>query len=264
MRLAPLLALATISLAPPLAGCTGTTGGELVTFDAFAAGPADAKPGEPYRFTSGRGWDVSLTRARLRVAGVYLNQAEVISVSGDTSCTLSGLYAAEVTTGMEVDVLSGELQRFPARGEATSDRARTGEVWLGAGRVDEPSDSTVVLDVAGTASKDGMTRAFEGQLTIGPNRVVASDDPAQPGRNPLCKQRIVSPIPVDLVPSPGGSLVLRVDPRGFFGNVDFGALASAGDSPPLWRFADAPDDQPSINLYAGVRASIGVYSFEWR
>ena len=41
--------------------------------------------------------------------------------------------------------------------------------------------------------------------------------------------------------------------------VDFGA----SDAPLLYRFADAPTDAASKNLFLGLRASIGVYRFEW-
>jgi hypothetical protein len=247
-----------------LAACGGTTGGELVEFDAFASGPEGAVAGSPYRFTSGRGWDVTLSRARLHVASVYLNQAQVVSVSQDTRCTLGGIYAAEVTTGLTIDAIDGAPQPFPARGRATSDRARTGEVWLGGGRGEDEVDPTVVLDVAGTATKGRVTIPFEGQLTISTNRRVPAEDPALPGRNPICKQRVVSPIPVDLTPNAGGALLVRVDPAGWFGNVDFATLAPDAVTPGLYRFADAPDDQASENLFLGLRASVGAYTFSWR
>jgi hypothetical protein len=243
-----------------LAGCVGTTGGDLVTFDAFAAGPEDAVSGEPIAFENSRGYAVSLTRARLHVGAVYLNRSRVNSVGSETGCFLPGIYVAEVTSGLDVDVLSSELQPFPGLGSGTTDRALTAEVWLfGGGDIDEVDDSTVILDVAGTASKDGVSYPFEGGVTIAENRLVEPPSRAQPGANPICKQRIVSPIAVDVTIARGESLVLRVDPRGFFANVDFSELASAGGDPPVFRFDDGGGDPASQALYGGLRSASGVY-----
>lgn len=242
-----------------LASCTGTSGGELHEFDAYAAGPADAVAGAPYAFDTGRGFHVTLDEARLHVGALYLNQARQTSVGADTSCTLPGIYSAEVTSGLDVDVLTPELQRFPERGLGTSDRAQTAEVWLMGGAVDAERDDTEILSLAGSVDRGGTAEAFSAKITIGANRRVVPSNPALPGAKPLCKQRVVSPIPVDLVPSAGAALVLRVDPRGFFANVDFDALPG---SAPL-SFADDSSDPASANLYSGLRASVGTYDLEW-
>lgn len=248
---------------PSLGGCIGTTGGELVTFDAYAAGPEDAAAGEPYTFQNSRGYAITLTRATVHVGAVYLNRSRPASVSSSTSCFLSGVYGAEVTSGLDVDILSPDLQEFPEPGSGTTERALAGEVWLFGGRdVNAPGDSTLILDVAGTATKEGASYPFEGRLTISENRVVPPDSPAQPGADPICKQRVVSPIPVDLRLSPGDALVLRVDPRGMFANVAFAELEQVSDEPPLYRFRDDGEDAPSRNLYSGLRAAQGTYSFE--
>lgn len=255
----PVLALALASLP----GCVGTTGGELVTFDAFAAGPEDAVAGEPYTFQNSRGYTITLTRAALHVGAVYLNQSRPASVGANTGCFLSGVYGGEVTSGLTVDILSPDPQPFPEPGSGTTAPVRTGEVWLfGGDDVNEPTDSTVILDVAGTATKEGVTYPFEGELTISDNRVVPPSSPAQPGSDPICKQRIVTPIPVDLALSPGDALLLRVDPRGMFANVEISALEQVETSPPLHRFRDDGGDAPSRNLYSGMRAAQGTYTFE--
>ena len=47
--------------------CIGTTGSELVTFRAFASGPADMPPDTPARglsFVNGQGWSITLKRAK--------------------------------------------------------------------------------------------------------------------------------------------------------------------------------------------------------
>lgn len=253
-RSLPLLLLACLS-----PSCVGTTGGDLVELQAYAAGPADADGS--LRFETSLGYRVELTEARLFVGGIYLNRARPTSVSSDTSCSLPGIYVAEVLDGREVDLLSSEPQPFPGSGSATSERALTGEVWLSSGDVNQTSSSTVILRVAGRTERDGRSLTFEGKLTIGQNRSLPVTDAALPGQHPICKQRVVSPIALDLKPSPDKRLLLRIDPRAMFANVDFATLS---ESDGVLRFSDQTGvDQGSDNLYAGLRRASGVYSFGW-
>jgi hypothetical protein len=245
-----------------LAACAQTTGGEAVEFRASAAGPADAA--SPMEFVSDSGFRVRLTRARLHIGALYLNESAPISVAQETSCTLPGLYVAEVAASLDVDLLSASPVGFPDLGRGNTHPAAVGEVWLSGGDVNASNDTTVILDIAGTASKSGADYPFEGVVTIGSNRAVAVKNPALPGSNPICKQRIVSPIPTAITLSNGGELLLRIDPRGFFSNVDFSLLERARESPPLYRFADRTDGQPNINLYKGLHSRLGVYEFSWR
>lgn len=239
--------------------CVGTTGGELFEVEAYAAGAAEAEAGA--RFFNSRGYDVELEEARLFVGGFYLNRSRPASVSSDTSCTLAGIYVAQVFGGREIDLLSSKPQPFGDAGFATSERALSGEVWLARGDVNEAASSTIVLRVRGRAEGRGSTFPFEGTLSIGRNRVVAASDPALPGQHPLCKQRIVSPIPVELTGHAGASLLLRVDVRGMFANVDFATLAERDGT---YVFTDETGaDQGSDNLYAGLRRANGVYAFSW-
>jgi hypothetical protein len=242
-----------------LTSCVGTTGGELLEISAYAAGPEDAEGS--LSFENSLGYRVELREARLFVGGVYLNRSRPSSVASDTSCSLPGIYVAEVLSGRELDLLSPVPQAFPARGFATTERALTGEVWLHQGDVNQEASGGVVLRVTGSAERDGSSRAFSGKLTIGKNRVVAPTDAALPGQQPICKQRVVSPIPLDLRPAAGGALLLRVDARAMFGNVDFDTLEEQQGE---LSFADASGvNQASDNLYAGLRRSSGVYEFSW-
>jgi hypothetical protein len=251
--------LAAVLLASLLTGCVGTTGGELIELSAYAAGPEDAQT--PTSFENSLGYRVELSEARLFVGGIYLNRSRPSSVASDTSCSLPGIYVAEVLSGRDLDLLSAEPQPFPARGFATTERALTGEVWLHQGDVNQEAGGGVVLRVAGSAERDGQRRAFSGRLTIGKNRVVTPTDAAVPGQHPICKQRVVSPIPLDLRPAEGRALLLRIDPRAMFGNVDFDTLEEQQGE---LRFADASGvNQASDNLYAGLRRSSGVYEFSW-
>lgn len=245
-----------------LTACIGTTGSDLVSFPAFAAGPADAN-GQPLAFTNGRGWNITLTKATIHIGAVYLNRSVPVSGGQERECFLPGVYVAEVLEEIDVDVLSSTPQPFPGVGNGTEDRAATGEVWLSGKRIDALDDRTTIADVAGTATRDGVSMRFEATITIGKNRVAASTDPARPGANPLCAERIVTPIPVDVTPRGAGALVVRIDPRGWFANVELEELERVSPETDLRRFPDDNSNQPASNLYRGLRSSTGVYTFEW-
>lgn len=236
-----------------LAAC-GTTGGELVTFDVAAAGPPSAA-GAGFAIDNGLGWHVVLDRAVLHVGAIYLNLSVPSSGAQSTSCILPGVYTAQALAGRDVDVLSPLPQAFPAPGSGTDDAARAAEIWLTGGDVNAAIDPTVVADLAGTASRDASTIAFSARITIGNNRLIPTGDPAQPSMHPICKQRIVSPIALDeLRPRDGDTLMLRIDPTGWFANVDFTGVAPS---------AALPDDlstPTSQNLFSGLRASTS-YTF---
>lgn len=246
-----------------LLACVGTTGGELVTFTAAARGPADVTA-HRLDFVSGRGFHVVLTTATLHVGALYLNQSQPVSGAQATNCILPGTYVAEETTGRDLDLLDPSLQVFPDYGDATSTRARVAEIWLkGPGSINDPNDSTPILALEGTVDVNGATWPFRSTLTIGQNRLAAVSDPSQPSAHPICKERIVSPIPVDLVPVKGGTLVLSIDPRPLFSNVDFSQLHQFSSDPPLYGFTDDSSNQPSISLYEALRSAGDVYAFEW-
>ncbi|MBX3205237.1 MAG: hypothetical protein KF764_09215 [Labilithrix sp.] len=252
-------------LAAGVAACTGTTGSEIVAFDAFAAGPADLPPDAAARgltFTNGKHWTITLTRARLHIGALYLNRSVPISGGQARDCFLPGVYVAQVTTGMDMDALSSALQPFPAPGSGTADHAAMGEVWLTGGRIDQQEDRTTIADVAGTATRGGQSMRFEGTMTIGLNRRNRDVDPARPGARPLCSERIVTQIPTALTPTDGGALVVRVDPRAWFANVDLGELDAVSADSDLRRIPDEAEPAPAGNFYGGVRAAAG-YRFEW-
>ena len=83
-----------------------------------------------------------------------------------------------------------------------------------------------IAEVAGTAEKDGETYTFTATVTIGQNRLLPASNPALPGLDPICDQRIVRPICLTppLEPEPGTSFHVEVDPKGWFNNVDFSVL----------------------------------------
>ncbi|HEX7479120.1 MAG TPA: hypothetical protein VF331_15045 [Polyangiales bacterium] len=265
MRVARSSVLAWLCLA---CACSGTTGGQRVAFSAVAVGAAP-NVGKTLEFDNSVGYHVTLTRAHLHVGAIYLNQSVPSSGAQETACVLPGIYVAEVFGPLDVDALSAHEQSFPYDGEGIRVAAKAAELWLAGGDITHPADindlsnAPVILDVAGTAEKNGGRFPFEAQLTIGDNRAIASSDPAYPGANPICKQRIVTPIAVNLTPENGGKLVLRVDPRKWFSGVDFSLLPRTSQSPLLYRFADAPTQAADVSLYGALHSRSGVYQLTW-
>jgi len=252
------VAMAVVALA---AACGGTTGSGLVTFTAMAGGPVDATGG-PLSFDTAIGFHVTLSRAQLRIGAVYLNASVPISGAGATSCVLPGIYVAEAFGPVTVNLLSPVLEPFPAQGEGTMSETRTAEVWLTGGDVNATVDPTVILDVAGTATRAGNVYPFQGTVTISKNRAVTVVNPALPGSNPICKQRIVTPIAVDITPTNGGVLSLRADPRGMFQTVDFSTLSPAGGSGSTFVIPDTSAGAGG-SLFKGLISNAGVYQFSW-
>ncbi len=251
------------ALCATLGACSGTTGFELVDLRAELQGPALEADGTA-RVVTDAGWTVTLTELRVHVGALYLNRTLPQVGIQETACTLPGTYVGQVTDGFEADLLAGEAVPFPSLGQAIRAPARAGEVWLTGVAVDAEFDSTHVLTLAGVAEREADTIPFDGVVTIGPNRRVPPEDPlVQPGANPICKQRIVSPIPVDLVPSDEGSLLVTFDPAGLLREVDFAQLPEAQSAPPLHRFPDALEGQPAIALFQGLRATQGTWRFSW-
>jgi hypothetical protein len=204
------------------AGCGGTTGSGLVTFAAAAAGSSDAPGTDQWAFDTPLGFHVTLTKATLHVGAVYLNASVPISGAQETSCILPGVYVAQVTRGRDVDLLSATPQPFPFDGEGKADAAKAGELWLmGVSDVNAQADTTPILVIAGFASDGTTTLGFSGTLTIGANRVTKPTNAAEPGSHPLCKERIVTPIPTNVTPQNGGTLVIRVDARQLLAAVNF-------------------------------------------
>jgi hypothetical protein len=258
-----------VSLAPlvaALTGCVGSTGGDQFEFDAYASG-APGGTGASYSFTQPHfGYRVNLTRAELQLGGIYLNRAVPTSVSTtSTTCTLPGIYSAEVPAELSVNLLSPELQRFPTPGHATSDPTHSAEIWLNRGDVNDPGEAPMILAVEGTAEKDGSLYPFRGELTIGANRLRRAPIET-PGLYPICKERIVGPFAVSLMPRRGGHLVLSIDPASLFASVDFSLLSQSSEG--VLAFDDGLEsethsvDQASRALYAAL-TSTAPYRFSW-
>lgn len=252
-----------------LAACVGTTGGDVVDFPVAAAGAADATAGKPYELVNDRGWHVVLTKATLHVGALYLDQSIPVSGAQNTSCILPGAYVAQLTTGLDVDLLSPLPQRFPALAHGTTLPALVAQVWLTGGPIDSAVDARPILLLEGTADRAGDVRPFTGSITISSNRAPQGGTSA--GASPICKQRIVTPIPTPNVTiQHQGGLLLRIDPHGLFVNVDFGALGKFSSG---YGFSDIPSEadpssplyysQPSANLYQNLHAAGSLYQLSW-
>lgn len=240
--------------------CIQTTGGNVVSFDVQARGTAEAAS----TFTTPSGFDVTLTRARITVGAVYLNQQNPQSYSLEQACIQEGIYSGEVRGGLVIDGLSVDAQPFPVRGNGTDAPTRAAELWLTGGDVLANEDRTVVLDVAGTATRGADTFPFDAAFTIGSNRAVPPRNPALPGSNPLCRQRIVSPVAFDATLTEGSTVTLHVDPRAWFAAVDFSGLTKVSDTPLLYRFTDSQESsaQPDKALFNALRSAQGPYRLE--
>lgn len=235
-----------------LAAC-GTTGGHVISFDVTAQGAEHGAVAD-----TGLGWHVELSEAKLHLGAVYLNLAVPISGSQETNCILPGIYTAQELEPLDVDALSTAPQAFPAPATGTDDVARTGEIWLTGGNVNADSDSTVIATIAGTATRAAQVVPFTADITISTgNRGIPASNPALPSQHPICKQRIVSPIPINLQPHDGGTLAITVDPSGWFANVDFSLLPAGG------VFPDDNTNPASQNLFTAVRAAAATFQFSF-
>ena len=246
--------------------CIQTTGGELVSFSMEAKGPQGAVKGQPLTFTTASGFDVTLTRAKLFVGSVYFNATNPSGYSQETACTLPGIYTGEVRGALTVDVLDPTPQAFPVKGTGTSTGTAAAELWLTQVDLGAEDEKTIVLDVQGEAVRGTERWPFDGAYTIGVNRRTAPRNPALPGSNPICKQRLVTPIPTELTLSADATVTLTVDPRAWFSQVDFSQLTASPSDAARFQFVNAVDEakQPDLSLFNGLTSAQGPYSFEVR
>jgi hypothetical protein len=260
----------------------GTTGSGIVDFDAYASGPPDATgtPGSEhaYAFASPyTGYAITLRTATLQIGAVYLDATPCTGSSDVPACVdqdaetiaqvnggVQGAFGVE-TSGVLLDALSPDPQAFATGGTGIVQPARSAEVWLVApdgmaDPIDDPANDAVIATASGTAEKDGHAYPFTASVSIGANRMLPAENPALPGENPICLQRIVRPICLSpaLEPEPGTALRVGVDPKGWFDNVDFSRLGPSGGVIP-----DSNDDVNGHNLFQGLESSSGVYTFSF-
>lgn len=232
-RIIPIVALLVAGTA--VDACNGTTGDQLVNFPAYAAGAKGA--GDPFTVN---GYTIQLTYAHMYIGAVYVNEAA--AGSGGTfntpACISQGIYCAQVPDGLDVDLLSTERQAFPVQGTGSADLGLSWELYLTQGDVNNPDNSGFGIpdttDLMGTATResDGSVFSWAATVTINEsNRGEPAQEPGQPGLNPICKQRIIELGDINLTLAPGDSLLLTIDPRGWFKlPIDFSTLPSVAST----------------------------------
>ena len=234
--------------------CGGSTGGTRVTFAAFASGPVDATPA--LTFETRAGYRVQLDQAQLHIGALYFNEGQPVAGAQETGCVLQSTYVAQVLGGCDVDLLSPNAVPFAVSGSGLSRPAATAQVWFADRDVNAADDDTQVLLVSGSASKNSVSYPFSGQITIGKNRMLSPLNPAMPGSNPICKQRIVSGLAASFTPAAEGSVLLRVDPRPWFATLNFSQLPRSGAASVI---ADTLSDSQSSIFFSAFKAHGGYH-----
>jgi hypothetical protein len=322
-----------------------TTGDDLITFKAYAAGPGDANGGQlcgpngsgsPLTLVQPAavgGYQVTITSAKLQIGAVYFDEGAYNGGSQNSSCFELGTYCGEVPGGVPevngspgLDLLCPDPTEFSVIGNGTADVAGTGEVWLtggqhmcarsagegGTGDADTPvcsasspdinamMDTTPIVELTGFACPPEVTPCtanakgalnFEATVTISQvNRGVPASNPALPGDDPICKQRIVEEFDLNMPLFPNGTLYVRADPRGWFGEIDFrqnppcpiggtptcGTVccglqevqAATANAPALYQILDTNASTIGSQLFGGILGGTlpsgsSVYSFEF-
>jgi len=263
MRL-PKLCLGLVLVAPWVAGCNDTTGGARIKFRAAAAGP-NADPADIATFVNRLGFDVTLTQAVLHIGAIYLNESNRISTADDQfGCFGGGRDVGQVLAGpdgMDVNLLSPDPQFFSVIGEGTESRVHAASIWLtGRQPISVVQDPQPILTIAGLAQRGGIAWPFVGAMPI--NHLTPSPSPATPGINPICKRRIVAPVPVNIpLLQDGGLLLLRLDPYDLFVGTDFSSLPPPVRS--IYQFEDRSDIAADQNVYAGLSTATN-YIISWQ
>lgn len=240
-----------LALALSLASCNGTTGDGLITFTAYARGA----PGAAQPFTVG-GYTIQLTKAQMRIGAVYVDQSPLGNQTGGPVCITPDLFAAQVPGPIEVDLLSDQPQEFSVYGQGTLDTGLSWQMWLTDGDINEVNLAHMVdLQGVATSTSDGTQVPFAAIVTINDNRLVTTVDPAQPGENPICKQRIVLIGGIDTTFFQGGTLTVTVDPRPWFQlDFDFANLPAVDSASCINGDTSVPVD-PSVD-YGSAKVCI--------
>ncbi len=244
------------ALAWGIGACNGTTGDQLISFTAFAAGASGAgSPFVTYDANGNPAYSVQLTRARMHLGAVYFDQSPPSSGFDTPVCITPDLYAAQVPGGIDVDLLSPSPQPFSVPGNGSADVAQSWDLWLTNGDINATANLGVhIVDLLGVATRlsDGEPFAFGAIVTINGvlegagARLTSSTTPGLPGQYPICKERILAlALPQGLRFFQGGTLQVTVDPRQWLAtsNIDF-----AGGLEP-WDSADCQADTAANATY---------------
>ena len=263
-RLSSAFALALIGVST--FGCNGTTGDELITFPAYAAGASDA--GEPF---SAHGYTIHLTYARMYVGAIYVNEAPAQNGSTFDSpvCIDSGVYCAQVPDGREVDLLSTEHQRFPGLGNGSAaDLGQSFQLYLVDGDVNQPAiDGFGVpntADLIGTATRESDGKVFSWAATVTINasnaRRTVPRRRGSSGLNPIYQQRIVNLSGIHIQFEAGGALPPDDRSEGFGSRSPSTSLRCPRWQAPNARRTKRPRLEPRISAFPTPAISVA----RWR
>jgi hypothetical protein len=228
------LGVALIAAGMATSTCNGSTGDLLVTFPAYAAGATGAsQPFTVYGATpnsdgvipSDEVFTVQLTYAHMYVGAIYVDAAP--ASSGGTfntpACISMGIYCAQVPAGLDVDLLNPSPQPFPVQGNGSADLGLSWQLYVTQGDVNNPNPPGFgvpdTADLIGTATRKSDSAVFTWGATVtisGQNRGQDSNQLGQPGLDPICQRRILNLADISLTLAPGVSMLLTIDPRGWF------------------------------------------------
>lgn len=261
-------------------GC-GATESKRFAFEARAGG-IERAPAEPYAFTNPKGWEVTLTKAKVTIGPIYVNVIAPLrqaasrvrllpEAHADDQHLGEGRVVGEVLGQVTFDALSPALAPFPTSGTITAEQVRTADIWLWPPPGIAPETTNIEapsVELAGEAVRGAERVRFRGTLIL--DEAWASD--AQPGERsavPMTEIRKARGVPASFFPTEGGALEIRVDVRALFRGADFASLAESPEDRDGTKVlvqskrGKFTTDQVMRNVFQGLRSSSGTYAVRW-
>lgn len=243
-RMPGLIALACAIAIAPFAACVGTPG-RAIEVPVIARSIAAAGARAPGSWVTPDGWTVTLSRARLELAALRASPSDATTASlwleGARAALLpvarahgghgaSDLAArAELIGAMEIDALAaGELPLGVASG--TAGPASTASIELGS----LAGIDGVAAEVAGVATRDGASVAFEGALPLSEAEI----------------ERTIAGLPLDAELDASGRLALELRVDRWLDQVIFERLVPRADGAPV---VIASGSQAALAWQLGLR-----------
>jgi hypothetical protein len=238
------------------AGCTNTSGGDLVTLS-FQAGGGMRDPSQPFTFTTPTGWAVTLDHALIAAGPFYFNVDPP-----PTDEFRSGVVIIQATEQTIVDALDPTLHEVAGGADGETGSAVACEIGLlapdGPDQAAYPDDAELLgagfAYVSGTAVNGSATVPFEGHVVVDQSLVTTTE--------PLADLQRIRGAGVDLTfTSAPQQLELRVDPTHWFDQSEFSQIANGGAAPD-GGYTWTVDSTFGAQLLEGVKDEVGVYLFQ--